>query len=86
MRLFPYSLLAGTGMRAVEALSTRLSDYDFNSKPARVFLSGQYTKTKVDRFVFLTDEIVWQLKDWLEYKYRRRRISKIVNEKGYTDR
>jgi integrase len=77
-------LLAGTGMRAVEALSTRLSDYNFNSRPGRVFLRGKYTKTKVDRSVFLTDEIVSQLKAWLEYKYRRRRISKMNDEKGNT--
>jgi integrase len=70
-------LLAGTGMRAVEALSTRITDYDFKSNPANVFVRGKYTKTKVDRFVLLTDEIVKQMKTWIQYKYRTRRISRV---------
>jgi integrase len=67
-------LLASTGCRATEALSTRLCDYDLDSKPARVFIRGEYTKTKVDRRIFLTDEMVSQLISWLEYKYRKRRV------------
>jgi hypothetical protein len=35
---------------------------------------GEYTKTKTDRIVFLTDEVTQQLKSWLSYKYRTRRI------------
>src|SRR5918912_4315385 len=67
-------LLAATGMRAVEALSIRIRDLDFDSNPAKVFVRGEYTKTKVDRIVFLTDEITKQLKSWLDYKYRTRRV------------
>jgi hypothetical protein len=32
------------------------------------------TKTKNDRFVFLTEEITKQLTTWLDYKYRTRRV------------
>jgi integrase len=67
-------LLAAGGFRAAEALSIRIGDLDFEHNPARVFIRGEYTKTKTDRNVFLTDEIVQQLKRWLEYKYRTRRI------------
>ena len=67
-------LLAVTGMRATEALSIRIKDLDFGSKPAKVFVRGEYTKTKVDRTIFLTDEVVQQLKSWLDYKYRTRRV------------
>ncbi|HZA07437.1 MAG TPA: hypothetical protein VE619_07020, partial [Nitrososphaeraceae archaeon] len=35
---------------------------------------GEYTKTKVDRIVFLTEELSKQLIDWLDYKYRTRRV------------
>ncbi|MFZ0897000.1 MAG: tyrosine-type recombinase/integrase, partial [Candidatus Nitrosopolaris sp.] len=66
-------LLAATGMRAVEALSIRIKDIDFDSKPARVFVRGEYTKTKVDRIIFLTEEITQQLKSLLDYKHRTRR-------------
>lgn len=67
-------LLAATGMRAVEALSIRIKDLDFDSSTAMVFVRGEYTKTKVDRTVFLTQEITQQLKSWLDYKYRIRRV------------
>jgi integrase len=68
-------LLAATGLRAVEALSTRITDLDFHSNPPKLFVRGEYTKTKVDRVVFLTEEVTQQLKSWLDYKYRARRVS-----------
>ena len=66
--------LASTGMRAVEALSIRNKDLDFTCSPAKVAIRGEYTKTKVDRHVFLTRETVEQIKKWIDYKYRERRI------------
>ena len=77
-------LLAGTGCRAVEALSIRIKDLNLDSHPARVFIRGEYTKTKVDRYVFLTNEIVSQLKTWLDYKYHRRKICYKDNKTGKT--
>jgi integrase len=75
IRLKTYVMfLAETGCRAVEPLSVRICDLDFNSKPARVFIRGEYTKTKVDRYVLLTQEIISQLKTWLDYKHRIRRV------------
>jgi integrase/recombinase XerD len=67
-------LLAATGMRAGEALSVRIKDLDLDSSPARLFVRGQYTKTKTDRTIFLADEAAHQLKSWLDYKYRTRRV------------
>jgi integrase len=67
-------LLAATGLRASEALSIRIKDLHLDSNPANVFVRGEYTKTKTDRHVFLTEEVVTQLSQWLEYKYRTRRI------------
>jgi integrase len=77
-------LLAATGMRAVEALSIRIRDLDFDSNPATVFVRGEYTKTKVDRIVFLTEEVTLQLKSWLDYKYRTRRVCYQDKLKGKT--
>ena len=54
-------LLAATGMRATEALSIRIKDLYLESKPAKVFVRGEYNKTRTDRTVFLTQEIVQQL-------------------------
>jgi len=67
-------LLAATGMRAVEALSIRIKDIKFDTNPATLFVRGLYTKTKVDRTIFLTEEITQQLKSLLDYKYRTRRV------------
>ena len=88
LRLKTYlMLLASTGLRATEALSIRLKDLDTtdsnnNTSPAKLIIRGQYTKTKVDRYVFLTREAVEQLKIWLDFKYRKRRICHIDKETG----
>jgi integrase len=77
-------LLAGTGMRATEALSIRIKDIDLKSNPAKVFVRGEYTKTKTDRTVFLTEEITQQLNSWLNYKYRTRRVCHKDEQTGET--
>jgi integrase len=77
-------LLAATGMRAVEALSIRIKDIDFDSNPARLFVRGEYTKTKVDRTIFLTEEVTRQLKSLLNYKHRTRRVCYQDKQNGKT--
>jgi integrase len=67
-------LLAATGMRAVEALSIRIKDLDFQSSPPKLFVRGEFTKTKSDRTIFLTSELRYQLLSWINYKYRSRRV------------
>jgi integrase len=74
IRLKTYVMfLAVGGFRAVEALSIRIKDLDVESSPVKVFVRGEYTKTKTDRIVFLTD-VVQQSRSWLDYKYRTRRV------------
>ena len=84
LRLKTYvMLLASTGLRATEALSIRLKDLDIGlNSPAKLTIRGEYTKTKVDRYVFLTNEVVEQIKIWLDFKYRKRRICYKDNETG----
>jgi len=77
-------LLAATGMRAVEALSIRIKDIDFDSNPAKLFVRGEFTKTKVDRMIFLTEELSQQLKSWLNYKHRTRRVCHQDRQQGKT--
>ena len=62
-------------MRATEALSIRVKDLDLKSSPAKLFVRGEYTKTRADRVVFLSEEVTHQLNSWLSYKYRTRRVS-----------
>jgi integrase len=77
-------LLAATGMRATEALSIRIKDLDLKSEPAKVFVRGEYTKTRIDRTVFLTEEVKHQLNSWLTYKYRTRRVCHNDTQTGKT--
>jgi len=78
-------LLASTGARAVEALSIRVKDIDFKSDgTAKLFIRGEFTKTKTDRLVFLTEEMTNQFTTWLDYKYRTRRVCHIDKGKGKT--
>jgi integrase len=67
-------LLAATGMRAVEALSSTIKDIDFKSNPPRLSVHGENTKTKTDRIIFLTNEVAKQLSAWIDYKHRTRRV------------
>ena len=63
-------LLASTGMRATEALALRNKDFDFddennhnnNHRQAFVRIRGESTKTRTDRYVFLTKEMIGQCK------------------------
>ncbi len=77
-------MLAGTGLRALEALSIRVKDFNLQLRPGKIFVRGEYTKTKTDRYVFLADEVVKQLKQWLEYKSRTRRVCHKDNHTGKT--
>lgn len=62
--------LAATGMRASECCSIRLMDMDF--KKEKINIRGEFTKTKQDRYVFMTSELKYQLQQWVRYKYRPR--------------
>lgn len=78
-------LLAATGMRATEALALRYKDFDFgddsknDNHQAFVRIRGEFTKTRMDRYAFLTRELVEQCKAWIDFKYRRRRITRVVS-------
>ena len=86
IRLKTYVMfLAAGGFRAVEALSIRIKDLDLDSKPATVFVRGEYTKTKADRVVFLTEEVTQQIRSWLSYKYRKRRVCHDEDGKTVTE-
>ena len=65
--------LASTGARANEATSIRLCDYD--SSRGKVSIRGQFTKTKTDRYVFLTTEMNKQMQAWLSVQVPHTRHS-----------
>jgi integrase len=76
-------LLASTGLRAVEALSIRVKDLDLESNSAKLRIRGEFTKTKVNRYIFITNELKEQIQKWLDFKYRKRRIC-YIDSKGKT--
>lgn len=58
-------LLAGNGMRAVEALLIRIKDLHLQPSPPKLFVRGEFTKTRSDRTTFLIAELRYQLISWL---------------------
>jgi integrase len=62
-------VLASGGMRAVEALATRLKDIDFSTSPTKIHIRKEYAKTKVSRDIYISDEATQYLKRWIDWKY-----------------
>ncbi|HEX7178678.1 MAG TPA: site-specific integrase, partial [Nitrososphaeraceae archaeon] len=62
-------VLASGGMRVTEALATRYMDLDFSVSPTKIHLRKEYSKTKVARDVYISDEATAYLKQWLDWKY-----------------
>ena len=69
LRLFVH-FLAVTGCRANEACSVRLMDID--AKNYTVKIRGEHTKTKEDRYTFITTEFIEHYLEYIKYKYRKR--------------
>src|SRR5262249_19754046 len=63
-------VLASGGMRAVEALAIRNRDIDFTFSPAKVHIRAEYSKTKVGRDIYISEEATRYLKQWLDWKYK----------------
>jgi integrase len=63
-------ILASSGLRAIEACAIRLRDLDFQNNPTKLHVRGEYTKTKVSRDIFISDEASKYLKDWIEYTFK----------------
>ncbi len=83
-RLKAYLLmLASGGMRAMEALAVRECDVDWNginfadrsdtAEPAMVRIRKEYSKTRRERHIFISNEAARYLNGWLEWKYRNQK-------------
>ncbi len=69
-RLKAYLLVLASGaMRTVEALAIRVKDIDFDSNPTRIHLRKEYSKTRVGRDIYISNEATQELKHWLGFKY-----------------
>ena len=69
-RLKTYLLVLASGaMRTVEALAIRNKDIDFATSPCKIHLRKEYSKTRVGRDIYISDEATQELKQWLDFKY-----------------
>ena len=72
-RLKTYLLvLASGGMRAVEGLAIRLKDIDFSKNATKIHIRKEYTKTRVARDIYISDEATQYLKQWFDWKYNNK--------------
>jgi integrase len=63
-------VLASGGMRVGEALATRNMDLDLSVSPAKVHIRKEYSKTRVARDVYISEEATSYVKQWLDWKYK----------------
>jgi integrase-like protein len=75
-RLKTYLLvLASGGLRAVEGCAIRVKDIRFECSPTIIHVRAEYTKTRVGRDIYVSDESTRYLKQWLDWKYRKRSLN-----------
>ena len=63
-------VLASGGMRVGEALAVRNKDLDLSVSPTKVHIRKEYSKTRVAREVYISEEATVYLKQWLDWKYK----------------
>lgn len=61
-------VLASSGVRAIEACALRFCDIYFDENPTRIHVRAKYTKTKLPRDVYISDEASHYLKEWVEHR------------------
>lgn len=82
-RLKAYLLvLASGGFRASEACAIRLCDIDFTAQPTRIHVRKEYTKTRVSRDIWISDEATKYLQDWITFKHGQDFLITITNKMG----
>ena len=72
--------LVSGAMRVTECLAIRNMDIDFTVSPTKVRLRKEFSKTKVGRDVYVSDEATEYLKLWLDWKYKNPDRKRIFNE------
>ena len=83
LKLKAYLLvLASAGLRASEACAIRLCDIDFTSQPTRIHVRKEYTKTRMSRDIWISDEATKYLRDWIIFKHGQDFLRTITNKMG----
>lgn len=85
-RLKAYLCALGSGgFRALEACAIRNCDIDFSESPTKVHVRREYSKRKRARDVYISDEATRFVKEWLEWKYRKKGSAYRTFVKGDND-
>jgi integrase len=63
-------VLASGGMRTKEGLAIRLNDIDLSLSPTKIHIRKEFSKTRVARDIYISDEATHYLKQWIDWKYR----------------
>ena len=80
-RLKTYLLiLASGGTRTVETLAIRNKDVDFSSSPTKIHLRKEFSKVKIGRDIYVSDEATQYLKNWLDFKYKNPKHPRVKRE------
>jgi integrase len=79
-------ILASGGLRAREATAIRIKDIDFTITPTKIHVRKEYTKTKVARDVYISEEATSYLKQFIEKKYSTDSLSPQIKEQQWNDR
>ena len=69
-------LLASGGMRASECLAIRLKDCDFSVSPTKIHIRAEFSKTRVSRDIYCSNESTKYLQTWISWKYRHKQKPK----------
>jgi integrase len=65
-------VLASGGMRSSECLAIRLKDCDFSVSPTKIHIRPEFSKTRVSRDIYISNEATKYLQDWISWKYRHK--------------
>ena len=61
-------VLASSGVRVIEACAIRFCDIYFDESPTRIHVRAEFTKTKLPRDIYISDEASRYLKEWVEHR------------------
>ena len=68
-------------MRAIEACAIRNMDIDFNTKPTKIRIRPEFSKTRRGREVYISDEATEYLKQSIDWKYKNPIVKRIHDER-----
>ena len=84
-RLRTYVLvLARSGLRASEACAIRLCDIDFRVRPTKIHIRKEYTKTRVSRDIWISDEATKYLQDWITFKHSQDLLDIMIYDRDFS--